>query len=201
MVGDFLVGQIQRLAALQGALLQQELGQPLVEPLPHDLLHQPHDLGKPAGHDLVGIVGQRGRLGHQSLKPVRRHQEKLGVLFRLNGDIELDAPHHARGREQTDVPGEQPVNGDFPALGREQAGPELAGLHQQQAQTVVAAPVEHGAGLGLPPHRDLGQGLPLGLGQLIPHGEKCRQFHLSTSKRIAYFLSIQYNIDCAGNQR
>ena len=50
MVGDVLVGELQLTGPLDGGLLQQKGGQALVQALPHDLLHQPHDFGEPAGH-------------------------------------------------------------------------------------------------------------------------------------------------------
>ena len=47
--------------------LQQKRGQPLVKALPHDLLHEPHDLGEPGGHDLIGKIGYRGGFLHDAL--------------------------------------------------------------------------------------------------------------------------------------
>ena len=45
--GNGLMGNGQPLRFLNGYLLKQKSGNPSVHALPHDLLHQPHDLRKP----------------------------------------------------------------------------------------------------------------------------------------------------------
>ena len=145
MVPDNFMGQLQLIAALQPRLVQQERRQPLVKAFPHDLLHQPHDLGKPAGHDLIGIVGQgSGRL-HHALINFRGDQPKVGIPLGFYGDVKLDAVHHAGGRKQTDIHFKQPVKGDFPSLFRENICPQLPGTDQKQPCTVRRTVVKNGS--------------------------------------------------------
>ena len=145
MVGDGLVGDGQPVRALNGGLLQQKGGNPLVHAPPHHLLHKPHDLREAPGHELVGVVGQGGGLLHQLPVDLRRDDPEVRVLLRRDGHVELNAPHDAGGGEQADVPVKQPVDGDLPALLREDVGPELPGPYHQQPGAVRAAVVEQGS--------------------------------------------------------
>ena len=136
MIGNGLMGDLQHAAPLDGSLLQQKGRHPLVQALPHDLLHQPHDLGEPAGHQLVGVVGHRRRRLHDVLVDLRGNDPEVRVLLRLDGDLKLDGAHDAGRREQAQIPVEQAVNGDLPPLVREDIGPELPRLHQEESGAV-----------------------------------------------------------------
>lgn len=93
--------------------LQQECGYTLVETLPHDLLHEPHDIGEARGHQFVGIVGNRRRSFHDALINFGRYYPKVSVLFRLNGHFELNGTHDTGGGKQAHIPVKQTVDGDL----------------------------------------------------------------------------------------
>ena len=57
MGGDFFVGDFQNGGIFQLLLFQQEGGQPLVKALPHNLLHQPHQVGEVAADEVAGVGG------------------------------------------------------------------------------------------------------------------------------------------------
>lgn len=116
MPGDHFVGDFQRVAAFQSAFLQKEGCKALVKALPEHLLHEPHDLRQAAGHDLAGIVGKGSGVLHDPLVNLGRYDQKIGVLFRFDGEFKLNAGHHAGGGEQADIHVEKTVDGDLPAL-------------------------------------------------------------------------------------
>lgn len=145
MVRNGFMGDPEGMGVLDGGFLQQKTCHPLVKALPHNLLDQPHHVGEAGGHQLVGVVGQRSGFLHNALIDFRRDDPQVGILLRFNDDVKLDRPHHAGGGEQADVPVKQPVNGDLPALVREDVRAELAGSDQKQPRAVRASVVEHSA--------------------------------------------------------
>ena len=130
MIGDGLMGEFQRGILLQCTFLEQESGEPFVKALPHHLFHQPHHFRKPGGHNLTRIVGERRRLLHHFLIPVRRNNPERGLFFRLNHDIKLHAVQHAGRGQQTDIAVKQPVNRNFPSFIGENIRPKLTVFHQ-----------------------------------------------------------------------
>ena len=90
VIGNGLMGDFQMTGPFDRHFLQQECGYTLVETLPHDLLHEPHDIGEARGHQFVGIVGNRRRSFHDALINFGRYYPKVSVLFRLNGHFELN---------------------------------------------------------------------------------------------------------------
>lgn len=66
MIGDGLMGEQQHAGALDACLLHQKGGQPPVKACPHHLFNQPHDLGKAAGDQLIGVICHGCRLGHEA---------------------------------------------------------------------------------------------------------------------------------------
>ena len=116
VVGDGLVGDIQPAGTLNHRFFQEKGGHPPVHTLPHDLLHEPHDLGKPGGHDLVGVVGGGGGLLQEPPVKLRGNHPERRVLLRLNGDVKLCAPQDAGGGKQADIPVKQAVDSNLPAL-------------------------------------------------------------------------------------
>ena len=130
MIGNGLMCDAQFIAPLNSGLFQQKSRYPLIHMLPHDLLYQPHDLGEPACHQLVGIVGDRGGYLHDTLVGLCRDYPEFRIFLGLDGNFKLDRAHHAGGREQAEVPVEQAVKGDLPALFGEKIHPQLAGQEQ-----------------------------------------------------------------------
>ena len=177
MVGNGLVGDFQLIRPLNGRLLQQEGRQPFVQALPHDLLHQPHDLGESAGHQLIGVVGHGGGLLHEALIDLRGDDPELGVLLRLNGHLELDGAHHAGGGKEAHIPVKQAVEGDLPPLVREDIGPELARFHQEQPGAVHVPVVQNRPPGRAAERRAVLKPVLLVLIQLIPDGKIIRKVH------------------------
>ena len=159
---------LQRPAPLYGGFLQQKRGQAPVQALPHDLLDQPHHIGKPGRHQLVGEVGRRCGFLHDPAVHFRGDDPELGVLFRFDRHLKLGRAHHAGGGKQADIPVEQPVEGDLPPFVRKDEGAQLAGLYHQQAGAVHAAVVEHGPFLYAPGHGRAAQAALLGGGEFVP---------------------------------
>ena len=116
MVGDFFMGDLQRLSPLQGAFLQKEGSQAFVEALPHDLLHQPHHIGEPAADELVCIIGNHSGFFHQILEQAGGKDPHFGILFCFDDHFELNIGHDAGGREQADIVVKEPVQRDLPAF-------------------------------------------------------------------------------------
>ncbi len=137
------MGDGQPVRALDGEFLQEESGHSLVHALPHNLFHQPHDLGKPGGHDLVGVVRQGSGPFHNTPIRLCGDDPEASVLLRLNGDVKLCAPQHTGGGKQTDILVKQAIDCDLTSLVRKDIGPELAGLHQQQPSAVRITVVDH----------------------------------------------------------
>ena len=114
VVGDGLVGKAQHRRALNGGLLQQEGGHPLVQALPQDLFHQPHDLREPGRHHFVRVIRHGGGLLHQPFIYLGGNDPDFCILFRLYGHRKLKAAHDAGSGKQAHVPVKQAVNRDFP---------------------------------------------------------------------------------------
>ena len=143
--GDLLVGDLQGGGLLDPGFLHQKARQSLVEALPHDLLHEPHDLGEVVGDEGVGVIGEGQALVHEVLVQTRGDDPDLRVLLRLDEHVEHHVGHDAGRGKQADIHIKEPADGDLPALLVEQVRPELAGLHQDHALALGAAIVDHGA--------------------------------------------------------
>ena len=170
----------RRRANLDRGLLQQKGGQPLVQAFPHGLLHQPHDVGKPAGHQLVGVVGHRGGLLHQALVDLCGDHPKFRVFLRRDRHLKLDGTHHAGGGKKAHIPVKQAVDGDLPALLRLDIGPELPPADEQQPGAIHIAvvqdlPLGHGA-----EQQAARKPLLLVLVQLAPNGKMILKCHTAS---------------------
>ena len=130
MVGDLFVGNLQDIGFFQAAFLYEKVGQTLVEALPHDLFHQPHDFGEPGGHQLVGVAGYGDGGFHQLPVDLRRDDPDLGVLFCLDGQIKLQTVQHTGGGKQADIHLKETVEGNLPSFVRDNIGPKLSGADQ-----------------------------------------------------------------------
>ncbi|MPM27771.1 hypothetical protein SDC9_74285 [bioreactor metagenome] len=113
MSGNFVVRNTQHVAAVQRALCQEKFRKALVKALPHNLLHQPHHLGKPGGHQLIGVIRHSKRTVGKPFVYVRGNYPQLRVLLRLHGNVKLNVLHNAGGGKQAHVPLEQAVDGDL----------------------------------------------------------------------------------------
>ena len=130
MSGNIFVGDLQLPASLDGRFLQQKSGDALIKALPHNLLDQPHHVGKPGGHQLVGIVRHRRGFLHQALIDLRGDDPEFGILLRFDRHIKLDGVQHTGSGKQAHVPVKQPVDRDLPPLIRKDTGAKLPGLYQ-----------------------------------------------------------------------
>ena len=166
------MGQPQGGGPFNDGFFQQKGSQALVKALPQDLLNEPHHLGKPCRHNLVGKVRQWRGGFHDPLVDFGGNHPERGILFRLDGDVKLDGPHHAGGGEQAQVALEKPVQGYLPPLGGQHKGPELAALHQQKPGAVRIAAVHNLPLAYLSEEGAAAQGCLLLCRELTPHGEK-----------------------------
>ncbi len=138
-----LVCNFQRVAVLDRGFFQEKGGDAFVETLPHDLLNQPHHVGKSGGHQFIGVVRYRCGFSHNALIDLYGNDPKVGVLFGFDGDVKLNGAHHAGCGKQTHIPIKQTVNGDLPSFIGEDIGAKLAGFYQQKSRAVVIAVVNH----------------------------------------------------------
>ena len=116
MVGNGLVGDFQLVGPLNGNFLEQKGGHPPIHALPHKLLHPAHDLRKPAGHQIVGVICHRGGLSHQLLVNFGRYAPKLCILFCLDSHLKLDGADDTGGTEQAYITVKQAIDGNFPPI-------------------------------------------------------------------------------------
>ena len=146
MVGNFFVGDFQNGSSLQLGFFQQKGGQSLVEAFPHNLLHEPHYLGKAAADQLIGIVGHNGGLLHHCFEQAGRENPECTVLFCFHNDFKLNIGHNAGCGEQADIPLKQSVQRNLPAFAGKGVHPQLTGTDYQQPKAIQIAVVQDGTG-------------------------------------------------------
>ena len=171
MVGDALVGNVQSRAFLHCRFLQKESSQPLVKAFPHDLLHQPHEIGQMVGDQVVGVVCHGDGLVHQVFVQAGRNDPKLRILLRLDEDVVVHAGHDAGCGKQANIHFKKTAQGDLPPLVAEEIGSELTLLHQNHAQTVRASVVEQSTAGYNAVVGGVFDALTLFLGELVPNGK------------------------------
>ena len=177
MVGDGFMGELQLPASLNGGLLQQKSRDALIQTFPHDLFDEPHHIGKPRRHQLVGIVRHRRGFLHHALIDFCRDHPELRILFRFDRHIKLDGTQHAGCGKQAHIPVKQSVDGDLPPLLRKDKGAQLPGLYQEQPGAVHAAVVYDGSLFYCPgPDRAKNAVLLYG-GQFSPYREIVCKIH------------------------
>ena len=120
-----------------GELVQQEDGQPLIEPHEEQLFHGPHHIGKPIHHQRVGEVFGIDVLLDELLILSRGNQQGFGIRFGLHADIEGDVLQNAGGGQDADLLGPQPVEGDLLALGGEHEHPQPTGFDEYNTDAAV----------------------------------------------------------------
>ena len=109
VIGDPFVGDPKGSGSFQGTLFQQKSGQTFVQALPHDLLHQPHDLRKTAADQLIGEIGYGSGLLHKFLEDAGWDNPHLAVLLRSDHYFKLDIGHDTGGGKQAHIPVKQTV--------------------------------------------------------------------------------------------
>ena len=198
MVGNLLVGNFQFPGFFQLRLLQQEGSQPLVNALPHDLLHEPHQLGEITAEQIAGIVRNRQRFIHQIFEHAGRNTPEFGVLFRLNHHIKLHIRHDTGRTQQTDIVLGQAADGDLSAILRQDVGAQLTTAHHHKAQAVGAAVVNMGILFDLPELNDTGDSLLLLCRQFIPKRKIFCKFHGDSTFRIKWniLFHLLYTLFC-----
>ena len=171
MAGNDLMGDPQIHRVLQRTFLQKERGQPLIEALPHDLLHEPHDIGEPGCHEVIDIVCHNSGVFHQMFIDMRRNDPEFRLLFCGNSDIKLNTIHHAGGGKQTGVHFKQTVDRHFPALFGIDIGPQLTGTNNQKSHAQLRAIMKQCSSRNLTLDCCLGEQLLLTGRQFIIYGK------------------------------
>ena len=99
---------------------------------------------KGKGIDIIEIVLIEGEhlktLSNKMIAMVDEH-----IFFGFDDGVELDIRHHAGGGEQTQISFKQAEKCDFPAFLRYHIGAQLAGMNEQNTNTVKGTIVNDGS--------------------------------------------------------